>query len=89
MLSGYAKFLQDKDFSLDKHQPYLVGPVRGFLLFARGLTGYSFVQTLDLFSAARVGQAVLSHERQIYQPASVTSTEGSNGVFVACVGVHD
>jgi hypothetical protein len=35
VLSGYAKFLQDKNLSLDKHQPYLVRWVREFLLFAR------------------------------------------------------
>lgn len=35
VLSGYAKFLQNKNLSLDKHQPYLVRWVREFLLFAR------------------------------------------------------
>ena len=58
VLSGYAKFLQDKNLSLDKHQPYLVRWVREFLLFARTHAGYSFEQTLDLFLAdvgGRVG----------------------------------
>ncbi len=58
VLSGYAKFLQDKNLSLDKHQPYLVRWVREFLLFARAHAGYSFEQTLDLFLAdvgGRVG----------------------------------
>ena len=49
VLDGYAKFLQDKNLSLDKHQPYLVRWVREFLLFARAHAGYSFEQTLDLF----------------------------------------
>ena len=31
VLDGYAKFLQDKDLALDKHQPYLVRWVRDFL----------------------------------------------------------
>ena len=56
--TGYAKFLQDKNLSLDKHQPYLVRWVREFLLFARAHGGYTFEQTLDLFLAdvgGRVG----------------------------------
>ena len=55
---GYAKFLQDKNLALDKHQPYLVHWVREFLLFAQAHAGYSFEQTLDLFLAevgGRVG----------------------------------
>jgi hypothetical protein len=36
VLDGYAKFLQDKDLALDKHQPYLVRWVREFLLFDPG-----------------------------------------------------
>ncbi len=51
VLGGYAKFLQDKNLAMDKHQPYLVRWVREFLLFARARTGYSFEQTLDLFLA--------------------------------------
>jgi len=31
VLDGYAKFLQDKDLALDKHQPYLVRWVRDFI----------------------------------------------------------
>jgi len=34
VLDGYAKFLQQKNLALDKHQPYLVRWVREFLLFA-------------------------------------------------------
>ena len=60
VLDGHARFLQDKDLTLDKHQPYLVRWVRDFLLFARAHGGYSysFEQTLDLFLAevgGRVG----------------------------------
>jgi len=56
VLDGYAKFLQDKNLALDKHQPYLVRWVREFLLFARAHAGYSFEQTLDPFSG-RSGRA--------------------------------
>ena len=56
VLDGYAKFLQDKDLALDKHQPYLVRWVREFLLFARAHGGYSFEQTLDLFLAEMGGR---------------------------------
>ena len=51
VLDGYAKFLQQKNLALDKHQPYLVRWVREFLLFACTHAGYSFEQTLDLFLA--------------------------------------
>jgi len=51
VLDGYAKFLQDKNLALDKHQPYLLRWVQEFLLFARAHAGYSFEQTLDLFLA--------------------------------------
>ena len=33
-LDGYAKFLQEKNLALDKHQPYLVRWVAEFLRFA-------------------------------------------------------
>jgi len=39
VLEGYAQFLREKDLALPKHQPYLVGWVREFLLFARGRGG--------------------------------------------------
>lgn len=51
VLDGYAKFLQQKNLALDKHQPYLVRWVREFLLFAWTHAEYSFEQTLDLFLA--------------------------------------
>ena len=51
VLDGYAKFLQERDLALDKHQPYLVRWVAEFLGFARAHAGYSFEQTLDLFLA--------------------------------------
>jgi len=51
VLDGYAKFLQEKNLALDKHQPYLVHWVREFLLFARTHAGYSFEQTLERFLA--------------------------------------
>ncbi len=51
VLDGYAKFLQDRNLALNKHQPYLVRWVREFLLFARAHAGYTFEQTLDLFLA--------------------------------------
>ena len=48
VLNGYAKFLQEKNLALDKHQPYLVRWVAEFLRFARAHSGYSFEHTLDL-----------------------------------------
>ena len=66
VLDGYAKFLQDKDLALDKHQPYLVRWVRDFLLFARAHAGYSFEQTLDLF-LAEVGGRVGTKPWQLQQ----------------------
>ena len=51
VLNGYAKFLQETNLALDKHQPYLVRWVAEFLRFARAHAGYSFEQTLDLFLA--------------------------------------
>ncbi len=66
VLDGYAKFLQDKDLALDKHQPYLVRWVRDFLLFARAHGGYSFEQTLDLF-LAEVGGRVGTKPWQLQQ----------------------
>jgi len=66
VLDGHAKFLQDKDLALDKHQPYLVRWVRDFLLFARAHGGYSFEQTLDLF-LAEVGGRVGTKPWQLQQ----------------------
>ena len=66
MLGGYAKFLQDKDLALNKHQPYLVRWVRDFLLFTRAHAGYSFEQTLDLF-LAEVGGRVGTKPWQLQQ----------------------
>ena len=56
-LDGYAKFLQDKDLALPKHQPYLVRRVREFLLSAQGQGGYTLEQTLDMF-LAEIGRRV-------------------------------
>ena len=53
VLDGYAKFLQEKDVAIPKHQPYLVRWVREFLLFAQGHAGYTFEQTLDMFLRGR------------------------------------
>jgi len=66
VLDGYAKFLQDKNLALGKHQPYLVRWVREFLLFARAHAGYSFEQTLDLF-LAEVGGRVGTKPWQLQQ----------------------
>lgn len=66
MLDGYAKFLQDKDLALDRHQPHLLRWVREFLLFARALAGHSFEQTLDLF-LAEVGGRVGTKPWQLQQ----------------------
>jgi len=66
VLNGYAKFLQDKDLALDRHQPYLLRWVRDFLLFARAHGGYSFEQTLDLF-LAEVGGRVGTKPWQLQQ----------------------
>ena len=51
VIDGYAKFLQDKNLAMDRHQPYLVRWVREFLLFAQCHTGYTFEQTVDMFLA--------------------------------------
>ena len=48
VLNGYAKFLQETNLALDKHQPYLVRWVAECLRFARAHSGYSFEHTLDL-----------------------------------------
>ncbi|MFO7907214.1 MAG: hypothetical protein ACQESR_21745 [Planctomycetota bacterium] len=66
VLDGFAKFLQDKNLALDKHQPCLVRWVREFLLFARAHAGYSFEQTLDLF-LAEVGGRVGTKPWQLQQ----------------------
>ncbi|HPP22317.1 MAG TPA: hypothetical protein PK235_16015 [Phycisphaerae bacterium] len=66
VLDGYAKFLQEKDLALDKHQPYLVRWVAEFLRFARAHAGYSFEQTLDLF-LAEVGGRVGTKPWQLQQ----------------------
>jgi len=66
VLNGYAKFLQEKNLALDKHQPYLVRWVAGFLRFARAHAGYSFEQTLDLF-LAEVGGRVGTKPWQLQQ----------------------
>jgi len=58
VLEGYAKFLQDNNLALAKHQPYLVRWVGEFLVFAREHPAYTFEQTLDLFlpgAGGRVG----------------------------------
>ena len=56
VLDGYAKFLQETDLALPKHQPYLVRWVREFLLFAQGHGGYTSEQTLDMFLAGVGGR---------------------------------
>ena len=66
VLDGYAKFLQQKNLALDKHQPYLVRWVRESLLFAWTHAGYSFEQTLDLF-LAEVGGRVGTKPWQLQQ----------------------
>ncbi len=79
VLSGYAKFLQDKNLSLDKHQPHLVRWVREFLLFARAHAGYSFEQTLDLF-LADVGGRVGTKPWQLQQASDAIRIYAINTV---------
>ena len=55
-LDGYAKFLEEKDLALPKHQRYLVRWLREFLLFAQEHGGYTFEQMLDLFVAEVAGR---------------------------------
>jgi len=66
VLDGYAKFLQEKELALGKHQPYLFRWVREFLHFARANSGYTFEQTLDLF-LANVGGRVGAKPWQLQQ----------------------
>ncbi len=68
VLEGYLRFLREKDLALPKQQPYLVGWVRDFLLFAKGHGGYTFEQTLDMF-LAEVGKRGNTKPWQIQQAA--------------------
>lgn len=68
VLHGYTKFLQEKKLAIPKHQPYLVQPVREFLLFARQHAGYSFEQTLELF-LAELGRRPAVQPWQVRQAA--------------------
>ena len=78
VLGGYAKFLQDKNLALDKHQPYLVRRVREFLLFARAHAGYSFEQTLDLLWPKWAGVWARSRGagRDTHLPLSIPWSQG-------------
>ena len=73
VLDGYGNFLRQKNLAPAKQQPCLVRCVRGFLLFARRRTGYSFEQTLDLF-LAEVGGRVGVKPWQIQQAADAVRT---------------
>jgi len=83
-LDGYAKFLQQKDLALPKHQPYRVRWVREFLLFAQGHGGYTFEQTLGMF-LAEVGRRAGVEPWQIpparIAPGSLVSAVCSAGGY--------
>jgi len=50
VLEGYETSLREKELAAGKHLPRLVRWVREFLGFARGRGGYTFEQTLDLWT---------------------------------------
>ena len=52
VLKDYAAFLRKRRLALPKHPPYMVRWVREFLVFAAEHRGYTFEQTVDMFSAA-------------------------------------
>jgi len=68
VLDGYGNFLREKGLALPRNQPYLVRWVKAFLLFAKGHSGYTFEQTLDLF-LAEVGRCVGTKPWQLQQAA--------------------